>query len=176
MRIYKKDAIHGDQSTHLHLYPLGRGNGVGLTSHRDVLNTRLVAIVQVIAVASVGPAVNAQGTWETKPAQESPATSARSPRPSGTALDRKVIHAESNVGEYCTHGGAKQNVEAVVAVVLPPRGGDKERNGSGHEGNYHQQDRRGRTTRADRGALAGVVATFNRVLWEVGESDRKLGS
>lgn len=57
---YMRNAVHEDHNlTDIHLYPLGRGNSVRLTGHRELLNARIGIAIPQIVIPSVGPAVNA---------------------------------------------------------------------------------------------------------------------
>lgn len=72
-----------------------------------------------------------------------------------------MVHPETDVGEDNPHGRAKQDVEAVMPIVHPPRHRDEKGRGGRDKGDDHQQDRRRRTARANRGPIIGTVLAFD---------------
>lgn len=87
-----------------------------------------------------------------------------------------MVHAESDVGEEDSDDTAANDIKSVVSIVKPPRRGDEEGYSSGEECEYHHQDRRGCTARADRGVVVAIIIPLDGELREIGESNGEFGS
>jgi hypothetical protein len=133
-------------------------------------------VARLVSLLCMRPAIDTEGTRKSNTTKESPSWASRSPSPARPALDRKVVHAEANVCKEDANSRAKQDIESVVPVVHPPRGGDEASRGCRHEREDHQQDWRSRATRTDGRTIIAKVMTLDRVLRQVREGDRELRS
>lgn len=149
-RLIPPTLLHGRNITELATNATNRG-----TTHQIVLYVLhvLLPVHGVAKAADAGPPrlVGAAG----------------GPGPAGAAGDGQVVPAEGEKGAGGAHEEAKEDVEAVVAKVVPARGGDEDGREKGGHGEGEEVQGRGGGLAAGRGE-GGVVRGQEKVVGVVG--------
>lgn len=108
---------------------------------RHPIVTLVGNVGNVRALASVAQAADAS--------PESARLASRTPCPASSIACRHVVEAEGEVGGGYTHKVAEENVEAMVAEVVPSRRSDPDGRAERRKGNAEEVDRRGRSLAAN---------------------------